>query len=73
MKVRHIMNASAICLFFAVFVAISWLRTKLPWLANLPGDLTIPVGKAHMVIPLATCLIASVIATIILLLVGRKP
>lgn len=73
MKVRCTMTASTMCLFIAVFMAITWLRTRLPWLANLPGDLIIPVGKVHVVISLATCLIASVIVTIILLLVGRKP
>ena len=67
------MNTFTIYLFLLVVAALYWLRTKLPWLANLPGDLIIPVGKVHVVIPLATCFIASVIVTIILLLVGRKP
>jgi len=66
------MNGYTVFLFLLVFGAICWLRTQVPWLGHLPGDLTIPIGKGQVVIPLATCLIASVIVTIILLYLGRK-
>ena len=67
------MNTSSVILFLMVFGGIWWLRSKYPWLAHLPGDVTVRIGQGHIVIPLATCLLASVVATIILLLVGRKP
>ena len=73
MKGRCTMNALTMCLFFAVFATICWMKTKWPWLANLPGDLKIPMGNGQLVVPLATCLITSVIVTIVLLVVGKKP
>ena len=66
------MNFTTLGLFLAVFAVLCWLKTKWPWLANLPGDLKIPLGGAQVVLPLATCLIASVVTTIILLAVGKK-
>lgn len=52
---------------------LSWLKGKWAWLANLPGDITIPVGGGHVVLPLATCAIASIIVAIILAVAGREP
>jgi len=66
------MNGFTVFLFLLVFGAICWLRTQVPWLKHLPGDMDIPIGKGHLVIPLATCFIASVIVTIILLYLGKK-
>jgi uncharacterized membrane-anchored protein len=72
MKERRKMNVSAIILFVAVFAAISWLKTRFPWLANLPGDIKIPVGGAQIVLPLATCIITGVIVTVIMLVSGKR-
>ena len=66
------MNALTMCMWAVVFVMICWLKTKCPWLANLPGDLKIPVGNGLLVVPLATCLITSAVVTIVLLVLGKR-
>lgn len=66
------MNGFAVFLFLLVFGAICWLRTQVPWLKHLHGDIDVSIGRCQLVIPLATCIIASVIVTIILLYLGKK-
>lgn len=66
------MNKSSIILFLMVLGMIWWLRSRHPWLGRLPGDLTLHMGRTQVVIPLATCLIGSLIVGTILLLIGRK-
>jgi len=73
MKERYIMNITTMLFFCAIFSALWWLKSKWPWLANLPGDMKIPVGNGYIVLPLATSLIASIIVMIIMALACRKP
>lgn len=44
---------------------------KIPWLGNLPGDLYIQRGRFTFYFPLATCLLISVIITLVLYLFRR--
>jgi uncharacterized protein HemY len=44
---------------------------KIPWLGNLPGDIYIQRGRFTFYFPLATCLIISVIVTLVLYLFRR--
>ena len=42
------------------------LGGKIPWLGNLPGDIYIQRGRFSFYFPLATCLLISVIITLVL-------
>lgn len=44
---------------------------KIPWLGNLPGDIYIQRGRFAFYFPLATCLLISVIITLVLYLFRR--
>jgi Protein of unknown function (DUF2905) len=44
---------------------------KIPWLGNLPGDIYIQRGRFTFYFPLATCLLISVIITLVLYLFRR--
>ncbi len=50
----------------AVVGGILWLLGHVPFLGNLPGDIRIQQGNFSCFVPLATMLLLSVIATIIL-------
>ena len=45
---------------------------KVPWLGRLPGDLYIQRGTWTFYFPLATCLIISVVLTLLFSLFGRR-
>jgi hypothetical protein len=47
------------------------LGGKVPWLGNLPGDIYIQRGRFSFYFPLATCLVISVIVTLVLYLFRR--
>lgn len=42
-----------------------------PWLGDLPGDIRIETGKSRIYIPLATMIIISIVATVLLNIVTR--
>lgn len=44
---------------------------RIPFLGKLPGDFSFKSGSTRIYIPLATCIILSVILTIILNFIGR--
>jgi len=44
---------------------------KLPWLGHLPGDITIERERFTFYFPLATCLIISVVLSLVLYLLRR--
>jgi hypothetical protein len=46
---------------------------RVPWLGRLPGDLSFRVGGTQVYLPLATCLLLSVVLSILLnLFLGRR-
>jgi len=45
---------------------------KVPWLGRLPGDIYIQRGNWTVYFPLATCLIISVVLTLLFALFGRR-
>ena len=45
---------------------------KVPWLGRLPGDLYIQRGSWTFYFPLATCLIVSVVLTLLFSLFSRR-
>ncbi len=47
------------------------LSSKVPWLGRLPGDVLIQKERLTIYIPLMSCLLASVLLSIVLWLIGR--
>ena len=58
-------------LLLVVLGVIFSLVGKIPWLGQLPGDITIERERFTFYFPLATCLIISVILTLVLYLFRR--
>ncbi len=48
------------------------LAGRLPWLGWLPGDLVFRTGRVTILVPIATCVILSVLLTIVLNLLFRR-
>jgi hypothetical protein len=48
------------------------LSGKVPWLGRLPGDIHIQRGSWSFYFPLATCLVISIVLTLLFSLFGRR-
>jgi Protein of unknown function (DUF2905) len=48
------------------------LSGKVPWLGRLPGDIQIQRGNWSFFFPLATCLVISIVLTLLFSLFGRR-
>jgi len=55
----------------AALGALLWLGPKVPWLGRLPGDISIERPNFRFYFPLATCIILSVVLTVLLSLFRR--
>ncbi len=57
-------------IFFGIFLVVMGLifsvGSRIPWLGQLPGDIYIQRGRFTFYFPLATCLLISVILTLVL-------
>ena len=53
------------------FGLVLLLTPKIPWLDRLPGDIIIQREHVSFYFPLASCLVASVILSLLFWLVGR--
>ncbi len=62
---RLLMIAGSILLILGL---VLWLGPKIPWLGKLPGDITYQRGNFTVYFPLGTCILISVILTLILYL-----
>jgi hypothetical protein len=51
--------------------AVFLLAPKIPWLGHLPGDISYKRGNFSFYFPLGTCILISVILTLILYLFRR--
>ena len=51
--------------------AVLLLAPKLPWLGRLPGDLSYKRGNCSVYFPLGTCIVISLILTLIMYLLRR--
>ncbi len=49
-----------------------WLGGKLPWFGRLPGDIRIEREHFKLYFPLATCLLLSVLLTLLFRLLGKR-
>lgn len=47
---------------------VLWLGPKIPWLGKLPGDISYQRGNFSFYFPLGTCIVISLILTLILYL-----
>ena len=56
----------------AVAGVLMLLAGQLPWLGRLPGDVSIERGNFRFYAPLATCILLSLIVTLVLNLVARR-
>lgn len=56
----------------SVLLVAGHFSGKVPWLGRLPGDIHIERGGWTFYFPLATCLIVSVILTLLFSLFGRR-
>jgi hypothetical protein len=56
----------------AVLGGVMLLAGQLPWLGRLPGDISIERGNFRFYAPLATCLLLSLILTLVLNLLSRR-
>ncbi|MGH7795716.1 MAG: DUF2905 domain-containing protein [Candidatus Binatia bacterium] len=57
-------------LLLAVGLVLS-LSGKLPWIGHLPGDITIQRGRFTVYFPITTCILISVIVSLVLYLFRR--
>ena len=48
------------------------LSGKVPWLGHLPGDIYIRRGSWQFYFPLVTCLVISILLTLLFSLFGRR-
>jgi uncharacterized membrane-anchored protein len=51
---------------------VLWLGPKIPWLGKLPGDIHYEGKHVRVYFPLATCVIISVVISVLLFLLSRK-
>jgi len=62
-------------IFFGVLLAgcglLLLMAPKIPWLGRLPGDLLIQRGRFSFYVPLASCLAASLLLSVLLWVIGR--
>lgn len=65
----RILLLSGACLLFLGLLLIFWQR--LPFLGRLPGDMFLQKGGFQFFFPLITCIIISIVLTIIMNLVFR--
>ncbi len=56
----------------SVLLVAGHFSGKVPWLGRLPGDIHIERGNWTFYFPLATCLIISVVLTLLFSLFGRR-
>ena len=47
------------------------LSPSIPWLGRLPGDLRIENENTRVYIPITTCILLSIVASVVLWIVGR--
>jgi thiosulfate reductase cytochrome b subunit len=59
-------------LILVVIGILLWLSPKIPWLGKLPGDFHYEGKGVKIYFPLATCLILSIVISVVLFLMGKK-
>ncbi len=49
-----------------------FFKVRIPWLGRLPGDIRIEKDGFRLYIPITTCIIISIIVTLILVLLKKR-
>ena len=62
----------AVGIFSILLGLILWLAPKVPWVGRLPGDFHIRGERFSFYFPLATCLVVSLLLTILLNMLLRR-
>ncbi len=65
---RMLLMVGVVCLIGGVLVL---LAPKVPWLSRLPGDVAIERPGFRVYVPLTTCVLASLVISMVLWLIGR--
>jgi len=55
-----------------VLGAALWLGDKTPWFGKLPGDIRIEREHYKLYFPLTTCLLISILLTVVFRLLGKR-
>ena len=55
----------------SAFGAVLMVAPKIPWVGRLPGDILIQRERFTFYVPLASCLLASVVLSVAWWLIGR--
>ncbi|MFZ5449418.1 MAG: DUF2905 domain-containing protein [Thermodesulfobacteriota bacterium] len=55
----------------AIVGAVFLLAPKIPWLGRLPGDITYKRGNFSFYFPLGTCILISILLTLIMYLLRK--
>ena len=66
---RLMITAGVVFIFIGI---VLWGAGKMPWIGRLPGDLLVRKGNFSFYFPLTTCIVISLLATLLLNLFGRK-
>jgi hypothetical protein len=61
----------AVGVLLVIVGAVLLLAPKLPWLGKLPGDISFKRGNFSFYFPLGTCILISIILTLIMYLLRR--
>ena len=56
----------------AALGAVFWLGGKAPWFGRLPGDIHVEREHYKLYIPLTTCLLISLLLTLLFRLLGKR-
>jgi hypothetical protein len=55
-----------------VLGAVFWVGDKTPWFGRLPGDIRVEREHYKLYFPLTTCLLISILLTIVFRLLGKR-
>jgi hypothetical protein len=55
-----------------VLGAVLWFGGKLPWFGRLPGDIRVEREHFRLYVPLVTCLLISILLTLLFRLIGKR-
>ena len=58
--------------FIVVVGLILFLGVRIPFLGRLPGDISVDRGNVHFYFPIVTCLLLSVVVTLLLNVFFRR-
>jgi len=56
----------------ALLGAVLWLGGRIPWLGRLPGDIRVEREHFKFYFPLMTCLLISILVTLLFKLLGKR-